>query len=336
MNSNTNLRDFIEDGVQVQLETNENSIVGDIDKICIDSNYIYIADKKNFKVLVFEKSGKYKSQIYAHGKGHNEYMKLSDMDIKEGLVYILSVVNKCIYIYNIEGDFQSKIKLNDWYHNFCLWDDSIILYSSKSNRQYFNIVIMDYNGKVIGKYLPFNKDNSYSFHYNPFNRVSDRKLLLTFPYDRRVALLDDKGCEYKYKFDFETLINFTDYEIDNLLYEDLRTKTLYKNSFKGIDAITQLSEKEFLLIVTAYYENQGLRKALCRVNFEDNTYSFYKLGDKKDNRFPNFDNPVLLQSDSIYTVVPSGSGTNIIPEYNNPTIWIYPCIKHEETDENNN
>lgn len=324
MSSNTILSDFIGEGTQIQLETTENSLVGDVDKICIDSNYIYIADKKNFKVLVFEKSGNYKSQIYAHGNGRNEYVSMSDMDVEGEQVYILSTPNKSIYVYNIEGEFQRKIKLNDWYHHLCLWNDFIVLHSSKSNQQYFNIIVIDSNGEVINKYLPFSKDNSYSFYLDPFNKVSGNELLLTFPYDRRVALLDDEGCNFKYKFDFETLIDFTDYEIDNLLYEDMRERTLNKNSLKGIDAITRLSEKEFLLIVTAFYERQGMRKALCKVNFENNSYSFYKLGDKIEKEFPYFHNPILLHNDSIYTVVPSNFRTNEIQDYKNPHIWIYP------------
>ena len=252
---------------------------------------------------------------------------MSDIAICNRQIYILSRSNKAILIYDITGEYKDKIVLNDWYHRLYVTQDLIMLYACKSNMQYYDIVSIDHQGKVINKYMPFTNNESYLFNITPFHRIDDKEYAVCFPYERRVAFLNDAECEFRYKFDFETQVKLTDEEMDRLGYETIKKEIRYKDALHQIEEIIKCSNEHFFMITTIFLEGKGLRKVLCQTNCETEQSKTYIIGEEINQQYPYFCDPVLLQDSKIYCIINRPISTNA--EDGNPEIGIYDIVVRE-------
>ena len=325
MKTNSSLVEFIANEQIIHLETTDEALIGEVGKLYLDSLYIFLLDNIRQEVLIFNRDGKFNSKISAHGRGVAEYIDLSDFAVNNNLIYILSRPDRAILVYDINGEYVREIEINDWYNGISVRDSYIILYSSRSNQYLYDIAIIDYNGNIVNSFMPFSSDNSFAFLLDPFNYIGDDNYLLCFPYDRRVAFLrKDSICEYICRFDFETQVKLSDNEIDGMYYEDIRNRLLYKNSLIGIDNITQVDNDIFYMVVTAFYDERGIRKALCKVDIKTYESKFFLLGEEIDEKFPTFFDPIFLDTNSIYTLI----SPHLTGELDcNPCIGIYDIVR---------
>ena len=91
------------DSIQiVPLETNDQSLIANIDKVIFNGDLIYIFDRKFLNVLIFDNNGKFlKKTSHLRGQGPNEYISITDLDIDEkGNLLILDPFSYKIRGYN--------------------------------------------------------------------------------------------------------------------------------------------------------------------------------------------------------------------------------------------
>lgn len=81
--TNASIEEFIEEVALVPLETNDECLLGELEKIYESDGRLYILDKRKAAVFVFDKSGKYLYKIERRGNGPEEYVEVSDFDVKE-------------------------------------------------------------------------------------------------------------------------------------------------------------------------------------------------------------------------------------------------------------
>ena len=332
--SNSKIDDFIDKFEMVNLETTDECLIGEITKICLDNGYYYITDKQSETVFVFDDLGHYVSQISKRGNGPSEYIDLTDFDVRDSKVYILSTPNKQIFIYDRLGNCLNTVRLNDWYHHLAVDENCIILHSGKSNNQFNNIISIDFEGHILNSSLPFKDNNSFRFKVSPFNEVGISEYLLTFPYDNRVAVWKDNQCKYKYRLVFDTQVKLTDNEMETLTYDEIKKIVQYKNSLYRIDSIVNMDDDNLFMVVSIFYEQEGLRQALCKVDLTTGSSKFYKLGEEVDLNYPYISNLINIEEGKIYSVilpyfkynVDKNIGNKLTEEINeeaNPIICIY-------------
>ena len=149
------ITDFFDEYIIIPLETTEDNIIGNIDKISITDEYMYILDKQQAMIFVFDKAGRYINKIAHQGRALGEYQSISDFAVSCSYLYCLSRINKKIFVYDFNAAFVRSCNLNDWYSSFCVVNDSLMyLFSDENNEQYFNYVL--YNYQYFGKFLPRN------------------------------------------------------------------------------------------------------------------------------------------------------------------------------------
>ena len=80
----------LNDVTYIPLETNDRSLLGDINKVLFKNGKIYVLDKNgNSGVYIFDQAGHFLSAINKQGEAPDEYIELMDMDVDhEGNVYI--------------------------------------------------------------------------------------------------------------------------------------------------------------------------------------------------------------------------------------------------------
>ena len=94
----------------VILELTDESIVGNIDKLVIFEDRIYILDKLTSSVFIFDMDGKYLSKISKIGNGPGEYSRLHFFDIEpeSRQIVLTDLTTYWNMRYDLDGNFISR------------------------------------------------------------------------------------------------------------------------------------------------------------------------------------------------------------------------------------
>ncbi|MDR0560663.1 MAG: 6-bladed beta-propeller [Prevotellaceae bacterium] len=145
----------------VTLETSDESIFGNIDKLTIYDNKFFILDNaKTKKVFVFHNDGTFSHTIGTIGQAPGEYTNIEDFTIDEEQqrVIILSYPSAA-YIYDMNGNFiQKKSLSSSLFWNICSYGDGFVC---STNHQTFTtgenaylLFIFDRNFNLKRKLIP--------------------------------------------------------------------------------------------------------------------------------------------------------------------------------------
>lgn len=183
----------------IPLETNEQSLIGNIDKILFHNDKIIILDTRGSRaVLVYNSEGKFIRKIGKIGRGKGEYTTLNDVciDKKNEILYLL-VNQSQILVYNITGKHIRTIKTDLYTHHFELLKEQEKLCFSNANQ----LIITDLNGKKIENYdTGFKLKNYNRVLLKPFSHTPSKLLYRSF-LDNTIYSVDENGINpYKQFF----------------------------------------------------------------------------------------------------------------------------------------
>jgi hypothetical protein len=183
----------------VSLETTDDNLIYRIDKIIIYDGRMYILDKKQAELLLFDPDGRYVNKLSKKGLGPDEYLSMNDFFISDSQVYILARDNFKIMVYDMNFDFVRQISLNkEFFNKMECVSDKIFLFSNYSVSSLKNIYIIDkQSGKVKNKYFNFlEKQHGAGYSSDGFSRKGD-SLFLALSYDYAIYSLNEQNY-YKY------------------------------------------------------------------------------------------------------------------------------------------
>lgn len=108
------LSDLVDDYEMVVFE-NSDSAIFKARKPVISDNYIAVIQGGSNPVLLFDKRGRYVSQIGAVGRGPGEYIMPYDalIDEKRGVVYIAQMLSNAIQEYNLKGEYINSHQVGE-------------------------------------------------------------------------------------------------------------------------------------------------------------------------------------------------------------------------------
>ncbi len=274
---------FLEGGT-MSLETKDECLISEIDKMTIQDDRIYIKDGE--KIFVFDRNGKFLYKIDKRGNGPGEYVDLCDFAVWKSSVYVLSRTKKSIYVYNPQGDYEKTYTLNDWYESLYIQDDAcIFLYSAYSNKQEYNIVV--YNPQTDSypkKFAPFGKNQNYvasSWVFHP----TEKGLYVTMPFDYTIYRLTKDALTPVLQLTFNT-----DY---NLLKDESVAKVAdaskNKNVVRHIDMLDSDGQCYYIGF-TLFHEGRGIKKHISKIDKSTLETQTCLLADAENARFPFISN----------------------------------------------
>jgi hypothetical protein len=170
----------------VRLETNSNSLLGEISQMEIADNYIYVFDKIGKSVKKFTDDGKYVTDIGKRGNGHEEYIAINAFYVNKEKKYVglFDPMKKAILRYDLEGNFMDIIKTNNNNLDFiikasAIGNDEVFCHSTSNwheNYAFFILNEKDYSIKKIIRHHPAKPEQwtSFSLSKNTFSNCGDR------------------------------------------------------------------------------------------------------------------------------------------------------------------
>jgi len=152
------LSDIFEPVRSIALETNDSSMIQNIDKIEFFKNDIYVLDSYGAKgLLVFSEDGKFKYRIRHQGRGPGEYLELYDFNIENDEIRVLDY--KKVLVYSLNGEFKQSIYLNFVAGKFANLSKNYDAYYGEAKED--RIIVANKTGEKMFSY----------FNYSPMNRL---------------------------------------------------------------------------------------------------------------------------------------------------------------------
>ncbi len=184
----------------VVLETTEESIFGNIDKLIYSEGQYYIMDGSRTKLIyVFSEEGQFLRTIGKIGKGPGEYSQIADFTIDEESNKVIILAHpSTVFVYDKDGDFLFKKDL---------FSGSLFSIINYNNGYMFST---DHNSYIKGEnaYLFFNFDKEFNLLKKSQDVLSIPVNML--PLGSNSLLKNRDGISY---FDFFT--STLHYNIDN-------------------------------------------------------------------------------------------------------------------------
>lgn len=172
---------------EVCLETVEGGLIGSVDKIVEADNNLYILDRRNNLVFIFNSEGKYVKTINRKGRGRGEYLRLFDMcfDTDSKRILLLAEPSEILF-FDKYGNYIQQKRVDKYYTDIATDSLYIYLYNSTfSNYKepQYTVEALKKGSRNSVKILPFEKE------YAPFCTIGSKlyssygKIMFTRKFD---------------------------------------------------------------------------------------------------------------------------------------------------------
>ncbi|MDR1115438.1 MAG: 6-bladed beta-propeller [Tannerella sp.] len=264
--------DMIDTIMYIPLQTNDKSIIGKISRIFFQQNKYYIFDAQQKKVVVFDETGKYISQLNKNGKGPCEYVDVRDIFVnRRGIVKILSSSNPIQFIeYDLKSDSCKSVSYGELTgYRFYPYDAGYLFFSpigdGRPNYRFF-LFAADSTGKVLNKWLPSHPPVEYSLPVKAFGSYKDT-VLFNKHFDNHIYQISpDKEISVRYT------LNYGKYQIPE------KVKAMFRKSFQYY-----LENSDgYILVLDFFYETPDLLVFSYLTHQGDSPFFALFVKDKKE------------------------------------------------------
>ena len=96
----------------VALETNANSLIGEIDQIFYQNHRIYIVDQMQKCIIVFDDEGRFLFKLHKPGRGAGEYTEIQTATVTPDNIIVVDMGKRVALFYDLEGNYQRDIDMS--------------------------------------------------------------------------------------------------------------------------------------------------------------------------------------------------------------------------------
>lgn len=202
---------LIKDCKIIPLETNDSVLIGEIDKVMVHHDRLYVGDfSQTNAIYIFDMQGKFLHKISRQGRGGEEYLALNDMfiDPHTGELKLLSRVDRRILAFSEDGKvFRGVQKMPKMFMEFVPSSSGYLGFSanySEDRGNPFNIWSLDKDLKITGKEFRINPDweSTWSKNVAVFSNFRDTVCYIPAFEDFGVYKFDGDHFTLAYRFDF--------------------------------------------------------------------------------------------------------------------------------------
>lgn len=193
----------------IALETSDDFLIGEIEKIEIKNNKIIICDPMSRAVFLFNMDGSPHSKIFKPGRGPGEYMEISAMGVNDSVIIIFDNVSRKLMEFDFNGRLIQEAGLNPdiWANDIFFFNDNLYLYAAWDEEEWGNsrlYLIDDIVNQNYKHYLPFDKVPLAIGNMGPsYSLCNNNASLIYSGCDTVFSILKDGTVSPSYVFDFK-------------------------------------------------------------------------------------------------------------------------------------
>ena len=256
------------------LKENEDNAFGNVDKVVVENDMLYVGDFRNKKIVSFYMNGDPGFVIDAQGRGPGEYLEIHSFSVDKNHVYILDNYQQKIHLFSsLDGRFERSLDLP------VLADDLEVLANGgfvlayaptginapdpRSEDQKFRVLITDPNLKITKGFLKYSDNEAITFH-RYLNEYDGKIVFASFGEDKfyffnrengdlmeSVEIKSNTTLPYEYRSDI--------HNADSEQYSSLMdvpflcngfASFVYKQARQGNSYVIDLKEKKILTAST--------------------------------------------------------------------------------------
>ena len=131
------LSEMIESEEFIQLETSDECLISDINKLIAINNKYYIFDRVEDVIFIFSKDGKFLNKISEKGRGPGQYISIACFDVnpKTNEINILDLNTKKMFIYDDNCRLNRVIEVNDIVRDFIICENGDYLFFTNDKNE---------------------------------------------------------------------------------------------------------------------------------------------------------------------------------------------------------
>lgn len=188
----------------IPLETNPESLIGNIEQLRITNEKVFILDDQNHAILVFDNDGRFLLKISAQGKGPGQYQFLRDFIIDEinNEIIILGSPNKVIR-FDMSGGFIDEKSLGFTPLKFVsMNEESYFFWNGVNSVDFAPLIKTDKHFNLIESYFADSEEPITTS--NMFTSYNGSYYLRPFFDEHNYIIneLSSSGVKAKYQIDF--------------------------------------------------------------------------------------------------------------------------------------
>lgn len=165
----------------IPLETSEEFLIGNIDRIIKCPGCYCIQDRENANVFIFEENGKFRCKLGNKGHARNEHLDAWSIayDEKNEQIVMLDLTGRRLLSYDLMGNLKKVASLFFLYHDMAFHGDDILCLTESAYNRFSDIidlsrlVLADKMGKPIRRGFPITEMIRKNFNYG--NKLAQYK-----------------------------------------------------------------------------------------------------------------------------------------------------------------
>ena len=278
-----------------QLQNPLNYVIGKMGKCIVSDSLLYILDKQKERICIFSiANGNAKGSISRLGRGPQEYLKITDFDIRDSKVFILSSMEKSVTEYDIDGTFITKVSTgNSSYQRLkAVAGNMVWLANEQCGDARYDYVQMNMNnGRITRHVMPSHKYSgeireraACFFEYNDSLWVSRQ-------YDDIIYLMDKDGLARKMQFDFGGDNKVTRKDLASLSNSEIGEE--YKEqSYLRYYSFFQKQKESCYAVASLIIDGLGPKEYLIKV--DGGNVFCRRMADRLDDTYPEIESAQLI------------------------------------------
>jgi hypothetical protein len=293
----------------IPLGTSDDVLIGEINKIVNDGEFIYVADR--LALYKFSLDGVFICKIRKNGPGADEYASVTDFQIdNKGMPWILSQSNKKIINYSWDGEMIGSLALNIGANSFYFMDDDrVVLYcGNETDNNAYRLNTIDLKTKE-----PANSFLEIDAHKSTYLHLIGST---------------NHFFNFQNKLRFYEIFNDTVYSVEKnnitpYLYLNIDNKNIppsfYENDYANIaDFFQNLFTHSYGYGIKLFFENEN--NYITSYYYDKECY----LNITKKNNAHSYNTKTIHDDMELYNYPINFTGLTFFPDKNGLLIVVYP------------
>lgn len=214
------LSSFVDDYKLIPLETTDDNLIAQIDKVKMSGDEVFVFDRVNNAIFTFGLDGKFHKSLFKVGNGPGEYMQLMDFDIQGDTLFALDYGRRCVLKYDKNFNYIDKFHYESFSMQIAVDDKSVYLYNLKTkDEKDYKCSVFDKEGnKMADEFLRPKSGEVFNYiGFNAFCKLNN-KVYVSPIFSNYIYSGDDFQVQYHLRFEdkeFPDNLNIEEQDIDD-------------------------------------------------------------------------------------------------------------------------